>query len=392
MKEHLFLYAILFSMAVLTVHFISWIGSVLHSVPNAMNGGYAVFTFRSDQDKPMSTNLLMNILFPNVILILFHLFCYQIEIPYQGEQLFAYVPFYYLYRMLLICIILRRKELYSIGYELTNAVVGIGIAYWLTNSFLKTPDKLFIEVSELVNEFWLIILLLIYKFAVLLLDKLFNQKTVVGERCLVRYIRKQFDRFYKRFKALTDITEEDKVVWILLYSIMIFENYNRGSFLRTLERIKLLFGKSATVGIMQVKSEHDLSDEESIIEAYNLLRFEIMKDDLESDDDMQIEGHAFQYNPDENYSKSVSFIYSHLRAYIEKVPKYRREFHLDSQPVNRQQEAADQNSPQSTIYDLMQMTGLDRETIFEIMKQENMTVLLPDEEVDEIIDKYRKQD
>ena len=53
---------ILFIISIITVHLVSWVGSVLHSVPNGGESSYAVFTFREDQNKSMSTNILMNIL------------------------------------------------------------------------------------------------------------------------------------------------------------------------------------------------------------------------------------------------------------------------------------------------------------------------------------------
>ena len=57
-----YIYALLFVIAIVTVHLVSWVGNVLHSVPNGGASGYAVFTFRGDQDRSMSTNILLNIL------------------------------------------------------------------------------------------------------------------------------------------------------------------------------------------------------------------------------------------------------------------------------------------------------------------------------------------
>lgn len=390
MKETLALHIGLFTLASLSVHFVSWVGSVLHSIPNSADSGYAVFTFRSDQDKPMSTNLLMNVLFPNVLLILFHLICYQINIPYQSKQLFFYVPYYYLYRLILICVILRRKELYSLEYELTNTVLGILVAIFLIKFFLNDPSTIFIPVSEMVNEFWLIIFLLVYKFIVLLLDKVFNQKTVVGDRRLNRYICKQFDRFFKKYEDVTYIGKDDRIVWVLLYSIMIFEDYNRGPFIRMIERVKIMFHHRATVGIMQVASEHNLSDKESIIEAYNLLRYKIMQGDLETCDEMQIEYYAYQYNPDENYSKSVAYIFETLFTYIDRHPKYSRKFNMNDH-VAVESNVDQETGSQLTIDDLAQMTGMGRDEIFEKIKQENMTVILLEEEANETFDIYHEE-
>ena len=71
----------------------------------------------------------------------------------------------------------------------------------------------------------------------------------------------------------------------MLFSIMIFENYNRGKFKRKLERIKVRSGRHTTVGIMQVGSDADLTDEESINLAYFKLKDEIVRGNIVTDDE-----------------------------------------------------------------------------------------------------------
>lgn len=381
MPRGIVLYLLLFAAAVATVHFVSWVGSVLHSVPNGGNSSYAVFTFRSDRCKPMSTNILMNVLVPNVLLVVISLICYRLQLPYRPGAMAFYVAFYYVYRLFLICVILRRRELCSFGYELTNIGAGIAVALLLTKYFLVNPQELFIPVSELVNEFWLVIIVLVYKFAVLLLDKIFNQKTVVSERALESYIYRRFDRFYEKYAGAVNITREDRNVWILLFSVMIFENYNRGSYIRALERLKVKMGKTATVGIMQVKADRSLSDEESIAKAYHILR-ESMGGSLELDDEMTIKNCAMEYNPDEDYGESVAFIYQHLKEYLELMPKYRRAFYLgkEEEPPS----AACAQPGYYTMDDLSQMTNLDKQEIRQRIEQENMTVLLLEDEVNAV--------
>lgn len=380
MKEILILHIILFLLAILSVHLMSWVGSVLHSVPHGVNNNYAVFTFRNDQKGPMSTNMLMNILFPNVFMIILHLACYHFEISYHSTTLFFYVPYYYLYRLILICVLLRRKELYNIGYEFTNIILGIVIAILLKNFLLVDPNKVFIPLSELVNEFWLIILVLIYKFTVLLLDRVFDVKNVIGEQRLERYICRQFDRFFKKYESITVIGEKEQVIWTLLYSIMIFEDYNRVPIVRMIERIKLLFKIETTIGIMQIKTRHNLSDKESIIEAYKKLRFDIIKDNLNADDGMQIKYYAFQYNPDEDYAKSVTFIYEHLKSYLYNHPKYSKKFFSNKPNIIK----TNQNiTSYLTIDDLTQMTGLSKEDIYKKIEQNQVSIFLSEKEATE---------
>ena len=67
------------------------------------------------------------------------------------------------------------------------------------------------------------------EFVILIFDKIFRQNTVVNENMLDEYIRNKFKKFYRKYKDNIYITKDDNKLWILVFSIMIFENYNRGS-------------------------------------------------------------------------------------------------------------------------------------------------------------------
>lgn len=406
--ERLLLFIFLFLMAIITVHLVSWVGSVLYSVPNGMGGSYAVFTFRTDQNKSMSTNVIMNILIPNVCFIFIYMIFYKLGIKCQYSDLIYFVIFYYIYRVLLICLILKRKELLNVWYELFNGIVGILIAYFLASYFLIKPDNVFIKLPELVNEFWLLVILTVYHFTVLLMDRIFNQKNVVNQKMLDKYIKNKFDYFYNKYKVIIQITPEDKNVWIMLFSLMIFENYNRGGIKRKVERLKIFMGRSATVGIMQIQSKEDLSDEDSIILAYKKLKNEIMAEDNDIDDEMQIEYYAFQYNPDEDYSKSISFIYRHLHEYLEKSLKYREIFYLKDESnridVTHEEllqsdyeemhevEVISSKSVTSTGYwsidDVVRISGLTHKEVRKRIKKKKMVVFFTDSEVQKNFKKY----
>ena len=417
MLERYLLLLLLFLGAVITVHLVSWVGSVLHSVPNGADSSYAVFTFRADQNKSMSTNILMNILIPNVCFIFIYMTLFNLNIKCRYSDLIFYVIFYYVYRVLLICLILKRKELLNVWYELFNGTVGILIAYFLAYYFLIKPEDVFIDVKELVNEFWLLVILIVYRFIVLLMDKIFCQRNVVSQNMLDKYIKNKFNYFYNKYKTVIHITNEDKNAWIILFSLMIFENYNRGGIKRKIERLKILGGRSATVGIMQIKTNENLSDEDSIILAYDKLRNEIMAEDIaqgiDADDEMQIEDYAYQYNPDEDYAKSISFIYQHLRAYLKRHPKYREVFYLKDEsaahdvvqamPLQFNDEEHEllktceaetkqvkdcNDAGYWTFGDVVQMSGLTRKQVKKRIKSKNMSVLLLESEVQENFKKY----
>ena len=154
-----------------------------------------------------------------------------------------------------------------------------------------------------------------------------SQDNVLTKGQISRYIINKFNIFYNRFNNIMDITANTRDMYVFLYSIMIFEDYNRGPIKRFFERIKVHLGNEATVGIMQIKSDKPLSDEESIIEFIKWI-----EDKLENEniclDEMEINYLAWEYNNDDAYAKSVAYIYNCLYEYIDAVPKYRKVFYM----------------------------------------------------------------
>lgn len=390
MKGIIFEVLVLLIMGAITVHFVSWVGSVLHSVPNGGESNYAVFTFRSDQNKAMSVNMLINILVPNVCLIFLYAFVEKNGIKMHNEILFLYVFFYYLYRIVLIIGILNRRELFCFRYEITCLLIGCVLCILLVKYFLKDPNQIFIPVSELINEFWLAIMILIYKFIILIFDKVFSQKTVVTEGMLDNYIVNKFNLFYKKFEDIIYVTDKDNGIWILLFSIMIFENYNRGGFLRIIEKIKVLLGKSATVGIMQVKSDSMLSDKRSIEIAYDRLKTQFESGKIEDMDESNVLGCAIKYNPDEDYAKSVAFIYQHLYEYIESSPKYKTKFCIVEESAIEYDERVNMDEyveigGYMTFDDLRVESGMSSKEVWKEIRKEKLIIYLDRKEVQNIL-------
>lgn len=393
LKDWLFLLFLLI-LAAITVHTISWCGSVLHSVTNS-GRPYAVFTFRADQNKGMSTNILMNILIPNIVLIFLSMFCYHMkELTFGRKFLIVYVLAYYVYRAFLICILLNRRELYNVRYELFNTVLGIGVACFLIKYFLCEPEKVFIPASELVNEFWLIVIAVVYKFMTVFLDKVYTQKKVVSESRLDKYISNRFNYFYKKYKDIIQITENDNRIWILLFSIMIFENYNRGRFKRKLERIKVRSGRHTTVGIMQVGSDADLTDEESINRAYFKLKDEIVMGNIVTDDEGEINHYAFQYNPDEDYARSITYIYQRLCGYLKSTQRFYIAFHLEDHPEKEypvdlpDESMMSFGEPKSylTFDDVRRLTGLSKKELKKKLKEKQIVAMYDEDAVRQAFD------
>lgn len=323
---------VLFVLAVVTQYLVSWAGSVLHSIGNEETS-YAVFTFSDDRYMPMTTNVLMNVCIPNVILVFIFMFAKTYELMYLEKFLLCYVVFFFVWRMILICVFLRRKELYSWPYEIGMAFTGIVLAYFLINYFFATEETVFLEASELREELWLAIVFILYKFFKQILDKKLIQNKILTEGQITRYIIRKFNLFYKKYNHILVINKENRNKCIFLYAVMIFEDYNRGPVVRKIEKIKFGIKKKATLGIMQFPTEDMLSDEESIARFYEWLENVLGDDDFQDPNEIQINQLAWEYNNDDRYAKSVTYIYNKLYEYIDEVPRFRKEFYMRERSI-----------------------------------------------------------
>lgn len=317
-------FTLLIVLAILTQHLVSWAGSVLNSVASE-EYHYAVFTFKDDRNLPMTTNILMNVCIPNVFMVFLFMASKKLGIEGAEHRLYLYVVAFYVYRMFLICVLLRRKEMYHWPYELAMAAAGSLLALWLCRSFFVTEKTVFLEISELREELWIAILLVLYQFVKLILDKKVTQNTVLTKGQITRYITRKFDRFFQRYGELLEITAQNRYLCVFLFAVMIFEDYNRGPIVRRIERIKARFCKQTTTGIMQMRGDDGpLSDQESVLLFYRWLE-QSGVDNAHLDSD-EVHDLAWQYNNDDDYANSVAYIYEKLCEYIDEVPRYRKCF------------------------------------------------------------------
>lgn len=355
--------SVLIILAIVTQYLVSWAGSVLHSVGNEETS-YAVFTFSDDRYMPMTTNVLMNVCIPNVILVFIFMLAKTYELIYIEKFLLGYVLFFFVWRMILICVLLRRKELYSWPYEIGMACAGLILAYFLITYFFATEEIVFLQAKELREELWLAIVFILYKFFKQILDKKLIQNKVLTEGQITRYIIRKFNLFYGKYNHLLEINKENKNKCIFLYSVMIFEDYNRGPLVRKIEKIKFGIKKKATLGIMQFPTEKLISDEESIVRFYEWLENELRDNDLLDPDDMQINQLAWEYNNDDRYAKSVAYIYNRLYEYIDDIPRFRKEFYM------REDQTEDVFRERARKLKIMYDEGLLSEQEYENKKEE----------------------
>jgi len=141
-------------------------------------------------------------------------------------------------------------------------VVLIILGYILNIYFINKASYIFLSSDDLRIVIWFIMLLFLYQF---FKDNEFFKKVEVNNNKKIISDQKIYVS-YARMKSIynKDINYE-KDINDILYSIMIFENYRRPKFLRSIDNFRYRFdGGVKKLGIMQVKTKKFISDLESI--------------------------------------------------------------------------------------------------------------------------------
>ncbi|MBE5907644.1 MAG: hypothetical protein E7278_02265 [Lachnospiraceae bacterium] len=206
------------------------------------------------------------------------------------------------------------------------------ISYSVFVGILLRSQPFFLQVDDLREELGFAIAIAIYGFVKMAVDSKVKQSDVVSSSDLANYIKRKFDCFYRRYKKEILIKNGAGEIWIILFSIMIFEDFNRGTFKRTAEYVLFPFRKRATLGIMQVETDKFITSLDSIRLAYNRIEHDYLELENEHDWESIVYEIAIRYNSDERYGENVSYIYHVLREYIVESAEFRADFGVSKDP------------------------------------------------------------
>ena len=149
-------------------------------------------------------------------------------------------------------------------------ILELIIIFVINQEFINKVEEVFLVGDELKLLIWLIIFFILFNF---FKDKNNNIKTKEIKKSLSE---EQIIMSFSKIKLSydEDIKSIDRKTKLIIYSILVFNNYQRPLFFRKLDNIKFKFSnKKAKLGIGQVVSKKFITDIESI----ELLRKKIEK-------------------------------------------------------------------------------------------------------------------
>lgn len=160
-------------------------------------------------------------------------------------------------------IILNQEELMNTNYYIQNYGLAIILAFIVTRCFIIKVDSIFPTASEWRMGIWLLIILFLYKTLNGVVTFKLEKQEQLNFKMKEEMIIVRYAKLKNSYSHL--IKSKNKDFNSLIYAIMIFKDYHRSNFLRSVDRIRFRFtGKTMKMGIMQVETNKEISDEESI--------------------------------------------------------------------------------------------------------------------------------
>lgn len=284
--------------------------------------GYMQLSIGIKEDTAPVFNYLFKVLAPVVFVILAAAAFQLIGRKEFNKYIFLIVVYYWAIRLVAV-FILGHTRLINWPLQVVYWLSSIGLAYWI-NSFIGRIDTILPSPQSLIEQLWIIIILFIYS--------VFNKLEISRKSTEQRkhaYIDHQYSVLYKRFGGQVNVYFNSTVMRVLTFSIMIYENYNRSSTVRAIERfIGKKSKKKHTYGVMQVKSDRVLSDEESVTLGMQKIERDVKKYISEIEEEgLSWYGLVYDvsnaYNGgDDNYASEIWAIFLRLREqYYKDIPE-----------------------------------------------------------------------
>ncbi len=288
------------ALAVVLFYLINWIGR------HSSGLGYMQLTLFVRPDEAPAFNFLLRAVAPAVYVILAAAVLYTARLDQIVGHIWRVAAYYYFFR-LAYNVALGRALLMNWALFLFQAAFGTLAAYLAYKQLILPKQPLFPDVTTVGNELWIAIALFIYA-------TLNNVRTSSGAsaRRKNRYLADRVAELRRSYSSLIVGQFSKRYLELVVYAILIHENFNRPPAIRWLERAVFPLW-SRTLGVMQVQTNRRISDAESVAMGVAQLRrlFEQTQAELEPADHLLPEGILLQrivakYNRDDAYVAAVS--------------------------------------------------------------------------------------
>lgn len=281
-----------FSLAIVLFLSVNWIGK------HAVEFGYVSTSLFEEPNESIALNFFIRALSPTVFIILFSSITVALERPELRIGIVGVIYLYYALRAAVI-ILLNRHHLISWLRYIVHSAFGIAFATLAYNYLILPGRSLIPDLEAAGNELWLALLAFLYAVA--------NKITLPsgpGARRRNSFVSLHYQEAQTRFGEQIDSKISDKLLKLIAYSVLVYEDYCRPPAIRALERLAI-WKENRTTGIMQVAANESLSDVESVSRGLDILIASWEKYSSEEHLWSRVRSSISDYNMDDDYIRRV---------------------------------------------------------------------------------------
>jgi hypothetical protein len=291
--------------AIVMFFIINWIGAKSVSV------GYLQMSMVIKDESYPAFNFLFKAIAPVILMVLFVALVQSINCEQLVSYCYLIVVYYWIFRFFVI-LIYGRLSLTNWKTQILYWIASIGLSIYLYKIIDKV-DVILPDPEALRDEMWILIILFLYS---VINNMVFDREGTLSRKD--NYIKHTHSHLKAKYNKIVSKECNNLFFIQMVYSIMIYENFNRPKIIRWIEYGRfLLTRKPHTLGIMQVTSSKWINDEQSIRLAINKIQSdtdEIMNNYANNKEEFSLFSIvckvAGKYNKDDDYVNEVEQIFS----------------------------------------------------------------------------------
>ncbi len=253
-----------FGLAIALFMGINWIGA--HSGPM----GYISLGLFVRKDEAPAFNWALRLLSPVVFITVVSAVLYALNLSEIVKNIW-HVAIYYVVVRIAFNVLMGRSLLINWWRETFIGATVITFNWMAYDKLISQKKTLLPDFSTATNELWVFVAVFVY--AVINQVEFSNSGS---SRRKNRYIDSQYQMLRKRYQTILDANVKDDFARSIALSILIYENFNRPTLVRRLER--LVFPRfSRTLGPMQVSTSELITDTESVTRGCKIVADSVAK-------------------------------------------------------------------------------------------------------------------
>lgn len=239
------------ALAILLFFIVNWIGE------HAASFGYSSTTLFANPEESLALNFVVRTLPPAVFMVLLSAIAVATDNSGLRLQIYWIAIYYYLLRAVYF-ILAGIHRLINWRRYLLHAAIGLTAA-WMAYIYLVLPENSLLPNLETAgNELWLAMLIFVYTVG--------NNVFIADPKAARRrnsFVKSGLDMAVHRYGRLIGDQASDDLLKLIVYSVIVYEDYCRPAVVRKIERA-WFWHNDRTTGIMQVRSDRALTDYESV--------------------------------------------------------------------------------------------------------------------------------